>query len=447
MPNSTQMTAAQFAARADAMVGLPYILGAEWAPSIVAPKRPKALDCSELVEGLYREAGCPIGDLAAAQYDKTVPATGSPRIGDLVFLRNNPARWNRIGHVAVITAKLSNGDYRIVEARGRAAGTVRTTLSYWKTRKYYTGLRRFPGFALAGQVIEQRTLKRGSAGADVVKLQQQLNELGANLIVDGDFGAKTEAAVEAVQRAANLKVDGEVGPKTRAALASDPPKPLDTPFWATAYNCEDPRFGGKVSDDLTVLRTAAASVYLLVEAPEKVRNSLRKGMPGGASRWLPWTRTDDLPQAILFDAKKWRHTTRLMVTFGPTTYHGAVVAVLTRRDTGQKVQFAALHLPPKSVATEAERKAWLDKLIRVLDPKLPTVIGGDFNSATAAEWLQAAGFVVADTPATTDHGKRYDYVAVRGGRITQSQIHDPGAASDHLAVRAHVRIPFGSQAL
>ena len=149
MPNAAHYTAAQFRARAVGLVGLPYVLGAEWPASITPPKRPKALDCSELVEGLFRENNTPIGDLAAAQYDKTVKATGSPRVGDLVFLRNNPARHNGIGHVAVLTSKLSNGDWEIVEARGRAAGVVRTTLSYWKTRRYYTGLRRFPRFAIA----------------------------------------------------------------------------------------------------------------------------------------------------------------------------------------------------------------------------------------------------------------------------------------------------------
>lgn len=138
-----------FRARAISLVGLPYVLGAEWKSG-----DPKALDCSELVEGLFRENGTPIGDLAAAQYDKTKSiGKGSPRVGDLVFLKNNPSRWNKVGHVAVITAKLSNGDWEIVEARGRAAGVVRTTLSYWKKRKGFTGVRRFPDFKLAPEPV------------------------------------------------------------------------------------------------------------------------------------------------------------------------------------------------------------------------------------------------------------------------------------------------------
>lgn len=162
-------SAKEFAARANQLVGLPYVLGAEWPASVVAPAIPKAVDCSEVVEGLFRENGTPIGDLAASQYDKTVAVkAGDERVGDLVFLRNNRARWNGIGHVAVITAKLSNGDWRIIEARGRAYGVVRTTLSYWKARSYFTGVRRFPAFklrvVLTPNELKARALARQRSG-------------------------------------------------------------------------------------------------------------------------------------------------------------------------------------------------------------------------------------------------------------------------------------------
>ena len=135
-----------FRSDALAQVGKPYILGAEAA---LTNDNPRAFDCSELVEWLFGRNGTPIGDLAAWQFDKCAPVAGSPRVGDLVFLRNNPARANGIGHVAVLIAPLANGDWEIVEARGRAAGVVKTTLSYWRTRRYFVGPRRFPGFKLA----------------------------------------------------------------------------------------------------------------------------------------------------------------------------------------------------------------------------------------------------------------------------------------------------------
>ncbi|MFT4110999.1 peptidoglycan-binding protein [Propionicimonas sp.] len=145
-PCSASMTAKQFAALADAQVGKPYVLGAEAA---ISNPDPAKFDCSELVQWLFGRSGNPITDLAASQYNVTKKVTGSPKVGDLVFLRNNPARSNGIGHVAVLTKKLSNGDWRIIEARGRAYGVVRTTLSYWKQRSYYAGLRRYSSFVLA----------------------------------------------------------------------------------------------------------------------------------------------------------------------------------------------------------------------------------------------------------------------------------------------------------
>lgn len=62
------------------------------------------------------------------------------------------------------------------------------------------------------------TLKQGMVGYQVAELQQLLNNHGQRLVVDGDFGAKTFAAVQSVQRRAGLVVDGRAGPKTLAVL-------------------------------------------------------------------------------------------------------------------------------------------------------------------------------------------------------------------------------------
>jgi lysophospholipase L1-like esterase len=61
-------------------------------------------------------------------------------------------------------------------------------------------------------------LREGSTGFAVDKLQRALVDRGAELEVDGKFGPKTRAAVEALQRERGLPVTGVVDARTRAAL-------------------------------------------------------------------------------------------------------------------------------------------------------------------------------------------------------------------------------------
>jgi peptidoglycan hydrolase-like protein with peptidoglycan-binding domain len=141
-PCSGRMTASQYAALAEEQVGKPYVLGANG---------PAQFDCSSLVIYLNNKSGAfRMGDdTASGLYNRSRRVTGSPQVGDLVFLRNNPARANGIGHTAVLTKKLPGGEWRIIEARGRAYGVVRSTLSFWKQRSYYAGLRRLPALSFA----------------------------------------------------------------------------------------------------------------------------------------------------------------------------------------------------------------------------------------------------------------------------------------------------------
>ena len=62
------------------------------------------------------------------------------------------------------------------------------------------------------------TLKRGSAGQDVRKVQRQLVDKGYRLVVDGDFGPKTEAVVKQFQKDKGLSSDGIFGRQTYGAL-------------------------------------------------------------------------------------------------------------------------------------------------------------------------------------------------------------------------------------
>ncbi|GHJ37462.1 hypothetical protein Sm713_30710 [Streptomyces sp. TS71-3] len=61
-------------------------------------------------------------------------------------------------------------------------------------------------------------VSQGDTGAAVKAVQAELNEHGASLEVDGDFGPATRAAVVSFQSGAGLTADGIVGPNTWQAL-------------------------------------------------------------------------------------------------------------------------------------------------------------------------------------------------------------------------------------
>ena len=73
------------------------------------------------------------------------------------------------------------------------------------------------------------TLRNGSSGSDVKKLQQALKNLGyLKGSVDGDFGDATETAVKAFQAQNGLTADGVAGAKTLSVLYSDSAKKAPT---------------------------------------------------------------------------------------------------------------------------------------------------------------------------------------------------------------------------
>ncbi|MDP2342359.1 MAG: peptidoglycan-binding protein [Deltaproteobacteria bacterium] len=63
-----------------------------------------------------------------------------------------------------------------------------------------------------------RTLRAGANGPHVEKLQQLLNKKGARLVVDGDFGPATMAAVKKFQTAQGLRATGSLDHNTLAKL-------------------------------------------------------------------------------------------------------------------------------------------------------------------------------------------------------------------------------------
>lgn len=83
------------------------------------------------------------------------------------------------------------------------------------------------------------TLKLGSKGSDVKKLQNLLNNTlkpSPKLVADGNFGPRTDLAVKKFQAQSQIGIDGHVGPKTWKAMETqekgkrvvNPPEVIDT---------------------------------------------------------------------------------------------------------------------------------------------------------------------------------------------------------------------------
>ena len=86
------------------------------------------------------------------------------------------------------------------------------------------------------------TLRRGDTGQSVRDLQQKLKNLGYYTgTVDGDFGAGTESALKAFQRANGLSADGVAGSKTMSTLSTAGAKPKATANTAHATNRPAPK--------------------------------------------------------------------------------------------------------------------------------------------------------------------------------------------------------------
>ena len=127
-------------------------------------------------------------------------------------------------------------------------------------------------------------LQLDSKGAEVRELQALLNKVGYRddeghmLAEDGDFGAKTDRAVEWFQAAHALEVDGAAGPITMAhleALAAGPP-------------AEQPP-AGTVSVSLALLALSRARAYHAAGVRESPWGSNRGGPAPGAPAWASVT--------------------------------------------------------------------------------------------------------------------------------------------------------------
>lgn len=120
--------------------------------------------------------------------------------------------WKK-GHIGIY---IGNG--QVIEAKGTKYGVVQTPLRGVGANSWTHWLKCPFIEYIEENKVDYPLIKRGSKGEYVKTLQAILNRKGYNLVVDGDFGLKTEKAIIDYQRKNGLQADGIVGKKTWTKL-------------------------------------------------------------------------------------------------------------------------------------------------------------------------------------------------------------------------------------
>jgi len=150
--------------------------------------------CSIFMNWVTKKAGLKRSNSASARSWLNVgEATNTPEPGDVVvYYRGNINSWQ--GHVGIFMGFSVDGS-RIYTLGGNQADSV--SISAYSSDKVLGFRRLNPN---RKPILPKPILKRGSKGAEVVRLQDILKLLSYNVgTSDGDFGPKTENALILLQ--------------------------------------------------------------------------------------------------------------------------------------------------------------------------------------------------------------------------------------------------------
>lgn len=200
----------------------------------------QAYDCAQLTRYACKAGGQELVSGANSQWNKTPwekkgTIDSLPDVPGVILYHVNSS--GTMTHTGVYV-----GNGYAVEARAAKYGVVKTVVknrswTHWaalpgvltgevvtakpavKTESTSTATAAPSTAPKASEVITMTTLRNGSKGTQVRVLQWLLNENGYNAgTVDGIFGANTQKAVKAFQKARGLEVDGVVGKNTWTKL-------------------------------------------------------------------------------------------------------------------------------------------------------------------------------------------------------------------------------------
>ena len=141
-----------------------------------------------------------------------------PQPGDIVFFKYSTNN-RRTNHVGLVISVADANNYLTIEGNTsiKSNDNGGAVMRRMRTRSNVVAFAR-PEYEDVGKY--RATIKKGSKGEAVELLQELLNVKGIQVVVDGDFGQKTEDAVKKFQIINKLEVDGIVGPKTWEKLQS-----------------------------------------------------------------------------------------------------------------------------------------------------------------------------------------------------------------------------------
>lgn len=200
--------------------------------------------CAVFVSWCFMQA---FGKETATKLLKHWPYVYCPTMADLFTLNANPKvgdivifyRSGEFKHTGIVIAV--NGDYfETIEGNASAGSSITPNGGGVVKKSYYnsqlpgtkfctpdysivtnvnsTSLSNSSSSSSSYATNTTSLLCKGSKGSSVKDLQEKLNKLGYNLVVDGEFGDKTENAVLDFQHKSNIEVDGVVGPTTLSFL-------------------------------------------------------------------------------------------------------------------------------------------------------------------------------------------------------------------------------------
>ena len=199
--------------RAKAYIGKPYVWGGE-------SMNEGGFDCSGFVYNALRDSGYNVPrDTAQGYYKRYCLNRCDDKEGVLLFFGKS---ITNITHVAI-----SLGDGTMLESIGGKKNNKNNpgkgvTISKITRRKDLVAICSvdIPNISPVNVsretlIVPTPTLKRGSMGVEVDRLQKCLNRFGYGLVIDGKFGNLTYKALCDFQYKNGLRIDGIYGEHSR----------------------------------------------------------------------------------------------------------------------------------------------------------------------------------------------------------------------------------------